>query len=203
MEKIGFQQAVDVDACLFVSPKVICITYVDDTLFFAKDEKDIDEMVRRLQEDEKMALEVKQDAAGFLGVSLERDEKAGSVTLRQTGLIDRIIEALGVADLPGVDTPADTTLGKDDFGDPPDCTFSYASVIGMLWYLYGHSRPDLGFAVSQCARFAFKPKRSHELALIRIGQYLVKTRTKGLTMKPLDPTNFQVDAYVDADFMGL
>ena len=114
-------------------------------------------------------------------------------------MIDRIIKALGIADLPGVDTPADMVLGEDKLGDPPDCTFNYASIFGMLWYLYGHSRPDLGFAVSQCARFAFNPKRSHELALIRIGQYLVKTRTKGLIMKPLNPTKFQVDAYVDAD----
>jgi len=150
-----------------------------------------------------MALEVELDAPGFLGVSLERNEKADMIALQQTGLTNQIIEALGVADLPGVDTPADTTLGKDELGNPPDCTFNYASVIGMLWYLYGHSRPDLGFAVSQCARFAFNPKRSHELALIRIGQYLVQTRKEGLIMKPLDPKNFHVDAYVDADFMGI
>ena len=81
LERIGFEQAVDVDACLFVSPKVICITYVDDTLFFAKEMSDIDKMIRRLQEDEQMALEIELDAAGFLGVSLERDEKAKTVTL--------------------------------------------------------------------------------------------------------------------------
>ena len=64
---------------------------------------------------------------------------------------DRIIEALDVEHLPPVDTPADEILGKDELGEPANCTFSYPSVIGMLWYLYGHSRPDLGFAVSQAA----------------------------------------------------
>ena len=150
-----------------------------------------------------MTLEEEDDAAGFLGVSITRNPETKDVTFKQLGLTDRIIEALGCEDLPGVDTPADQVLGKDENGDPANCTFSYASVIGMLWYLYGHSRPDLGFAVSQAARFAFNPKRSHELALIRIGQYLKATRKQGMTMKPLDPDNFQVDAYVDSDFMGI
>jgi hypothetical protein len=43
--------------------------------------------------------------------------------------------------------------------------------------LFNPPAPDLGLAVSQAARFAFAPKRSHELALIRIGQYLEPVRT--------------------------
>ena len=170
LEAIGFKQAVEVDACLFISDKVICLTYVDDTLFFARDMKDIDEVITLLTKKQKMSLSVKDDVAGFLGVNVAHDTASGKVTLTQPGLTDRIIEALGCKDLPGVDTPANCVLGKDEHGDPPTCTFNYASVIGMLWYSYGHSRPDLGFAVSQCARFSFSPKRSHELALIRIGQ---------------------------------
>ena len=94
-------------------------------------------------------------------------------------------------------------LGKDEFGDPAACTFNYASVQGMTWYLERHSRPDLSFAASQTARFSFNPKRSHELALIRIGQYLKKTRKKGLTYEPFNSNSFQMDCYVDSDFMGL
>ena len=108
--------------------------------------------------------------------------------------MERILEALGVQHLPAVATPADSVLGCDEEGDPPNCTFNYASVIGMLWYVYGHSRPDLGFSVSQAARHAFSPKRSHELALIRIGQYI---------LKPINFTQFNMDVYVDSDFMDL
>jgi hypothetical protein len=116
-----------------------------------------------------MALEVKDDVAGFLGVHMKRNTKDNLILLTQKGLIDRVINALGCRDLPPVTTPADNVLGKDENGEPPNCTFNYASVIGMLWYVYRHSQPDLGFAVSQAARFAFKPTRKHELALIRIG----------------------------------
>lgn len=73
----------------------------------------------------------------------------------------------------------------------------------MLGYLQANSRPDIAFAVAQCARFTHAPKRSHELALMRIGQYLKGTSDKGLIFrpKPLSST-FDTDIYVDADFAG-
>ena len=202
LEKIGFKQMVDVDPCLFISDRCICLVYVDDTLFFAPTDADINEAVKKLEEI-GMELTIENDVAGFLGVHIKRDEKRGEITLTQRGLIDKIIEALQIKDLPAVATPADKVIGKDEDGDPAHCTFNYASVIGMLYYVTGHSRPDLKFAVSQAARFAFQPKRSHELALIRIGQYLKGTRDKGLMFKPSSPTQFKMDAYVDSDFMGL
>ena len=142
---------------------MICLVYVDDTLLYAQCQKDIDDVIHKLTK-RPMVLEIEDAVAGFLGVDIQHDPITKEVTLTQTSLIDHIIEALGVDDLPGVDTPADEVLGKDEFGEPAKCTFNYASVIGMLWYLYGHSRPDLGFAVSQAARFSFNTKRSHELS---------------------------------------
>ena len=201
-KECGFKQMIDVDPCLFISNTVICLVYVDDTLLYARTRKDIDNVINTLREQHHMTLEVEDSVAGFLGVHIERDQN-GTITLTQKGLIDRIIEALHIENLPGVDTPATECLGKDPLGDAPNCTFNYASVIGMLWYVYGHSRPDLGFAVSQAARFTFQPKRSHELALIRIGQYLKKTRDKGLVIKPMSMNKFAMDVYVDSDFLGI
>ena len=203
LEAIGFEQQIDIDPCLFISPTVICLVYVDDTLLYARNDRDIDEVIRKLTEDRKMTLEIEESVAGFLGVDIKPDPVTGEVELTQTGLIDRIIKLLGVEDLPTVDTPADETLSKDEMGEPANCTWSYPSAIGMLWYLYGHSRPDIGFAVSQAARFAFNPKRSHELALLRIGQYLKKTRKQGMILKPMPSDHLEMDAYVDSDFMGL
>jgi hypothetical protein len=165
--------------------------------------KDINTVLHKLVNEQGMALEIKDDVAGFLGVHIQRDPATNEIELTQVGLIDRIIAALHIENLPEASTPATHVIGKDEDGDPPNTTFNYASVIGMLWYVYGHSRPDLGFAVSQAARFAFSPRRSHELALIRIGQYLKKTRTKGLRLKPISSSEFKMDVYVDSDFLGL
>jgi len=201
LEDAGLICQESVDPCLFMSDKVICVMCVDDCLFFAKDQADIDDVVARLSQE--IDLERESDVAGFLGVELRKNPQAGTVTLTQDGLTKRIIEALDIDDLPPVDTPCGETLGKDEDGDPPCASFNYASVIGMLWYLYGHSRPDLGMSVSQLARFTFCPKRSHELALIRVGQYLKGTLGEGLILKPGSTDSLKMDAYVDSDFMGL
>jgi hypothetical protein len=201
LKEAGLKQQVDVDPCLFMSDKVICIIYVDDTLLFAKTMEDISDVLAIISK--KIKLEEEDDVAGFLGVHIARDDKKGEILLTQTGLIDRIIEALQCDQLPPKETPAMDVLGKDQDGDPPNCAFNYASVIGMLWYVEAHSRPDIGFAVSQCAQFAFSPKQSHELAMIRIGQYLLGTRDKGLIMKPTPVDDLHMEVYVDSDFMGL
>ena len=138
----------------------------------ARDAADIDLAIKSLR-DLKMTLGEEDELAGFLGIHIERT--ADHAKLTQKGLTQRIIEALQIEDLPPVSTPVDKVMGKDPEGDPPDCAFNYASVIGMLWHPCSHSRPDLGMAVSQAARFSFAPKRSHKLALIRIGQHLKGT----------------------------
>jgi hypothetical protein len=125
---------------LFISDKVICLIYVDDTLFYACDMADIDEVIQLLREEHGMTLEVKDDIAGFLGVHIEKNPMTGEVTLTQQGLIDRIIEALHIEDLPPVYTPATECLGKDPLGDPANCSFNYASgcygnVMVSLWTL--------------------------------------------------------------------
>lgn len=170
LEAIGLKPQTDVDPCLFISDKCICLVYVDDTLFFSPDPKYIEEAIEKLRA-RGMELEPEDSVAGFLGVHIDRDERNGTIKLTQKGLIKRIIEALGVTK--GIHTPTTTdALPIDAEGDPPDQTYNYASVVGMLLYLSGHSRPDICFAVSQVARFIHGHKRSHEFAIERIGQYL-------------------------------
>ena len=201
LEAVGFQAMTDVDPCLFISEKCICLVYVDDTLFFSPDPKYIDEAIAKLKGDRGMELEAEDSVAGFLGVHIERDERNNTIKLTQTGLIDRICKALGTNK--GCDTPAATNaLPIDAEGDPPDQLYNYASVVGMLLYLSGHSRPDIAFAVSQVARFIHNHKRSHEVALERIGQYLYKTSKEGLILRPTKG-EFDMTCYVDSDFAGL
>jgi hypothetical protein len=74
-------------------------------------------------------------------------------------------------------------------------------MIGMLTYLSTSTRPDIAFAVHQCARFCTSPKRSHELAVRHIVRYLKGTKDRGYILRPSSHHN--VDCYVDADFAGL
>ena len=70
----------------------------------------------------------------------------------------------------------------------------------MLSYLQGHSRPDISMAVHQNARFCNEPMLSHEKAVLRIGKYLLGTRTRGIVYKP--DKSKGLECYVDADFAG-
>ena len=139
LEAIGFTQS-SADPCLFIKDTCICITYVDAILMFAKDNDIITKVIADLRK-QGAQLEKEEDVAGFLGVSIDRDDTVGSITMTQTGLIDRIITAMGLDDANIKDTPAvKATLPKDLEGEECNEGFNYASVLGMLLYLQGHIR---------------------------------------------------------------
>jgi hypothetical protein len=71
----------------------------------------------------------------------------------------------------------------------------------MLMYLASNTRPDIAFAVHQCARFTHCPRRSHEQALKRIARYLKGTRERGIVVRPSQ--DLSLDLFADADFAGL
>jgi len=206
MADVGMKQS-NLDPCLFVGEKVICICYVDDLLFWARDESDISKVAIQLR-DVGVDLEQEDDAAGFLGVDMVRDPKTGLIEMKQTGLIKRIIDALGLDDgsVARKLTPSSgDPLIRDEDGDPFEGDFNYASVVGMLLYLSGHTRPDITYAVNCCARYMFNPKKRHEIAIKRIGRYLKGTANRGLIINPnkLTEEGLKIDCYPDADFAGL
>ena len=206
MEACGLKQST-LDPCLFVGDKVICICYVDDYLFWSRDESDISAVTAQLRE-QGVNLQPEDDTAGFLGIDLKRDPTTGTIEMTQTGLIDRVLVALGLdhSKVAVKWTPADgSPLVKDAEGAPAEGEFNYASVVGMLLYLSGNTRPDITYAVNCCARYMANPKLSHEKALKRIGRYLKLTRLRGTIIQPTfgDSRSLKIDCYPDADFAGL
>jgi hypothetical protein len=70
------------DPCLFVGTRVICIVYVDDIIFWSKNTADIDTSAMELRE-LGVDLEQEDDAAGFLGVTLECDPETNLLEMKQ------------------------------------------------------------------------------------------------------------------------
>ena len=81
-----------------------------------------------------------------------------------------------------------------------DGSFNYRQVIGKLLFLEKSTRPDLSYAVHQCARFSHDPKREHGEDVKQIDRYLKGTLDQGIIMKPND--SHSLDLHVDADFAG-
>jgi hypothetical protein len=67
-------------------------------------------------------------------------------------------------------------------------------------YLSNSVRPEIPMAVYQTAWFSVNPMQSHELAIMRIGWYLVDNQDHGIQYKVDKSKGLEV--YVDADFAG-
>ena len=124
--------------------------------------------------------------------------------MSQPALTETIIQSLGLENdskqhkpPPAVSPP----LHKHEDSEPFNEKWHNRSLIGMLTYLARNTRPDIEYAVHQCARFQCNPRKPHGNAIKCIGRYLIGTRDKGLTFKPTkDLSHFE--CYVDADFAG-
>ena len=127
--------------------------------------------------------------------------KTNTITLTQQGLIKKILKEAGMETCNGNWTPASTTpLGMDPDGPFMNASWYYGSIVGMLLYLSGNTRPDITFAVSQVARFTHAPRASHATAVKKILRYLSRTMDKGLI---INPGQLLLTVYPDADFSGL
>jgi hypothetical protein len=96
LEKCGLKQS-KFDPCLFVGPNIMCIVYVDDLIFWSRDVANIDKVVMELCKlvlrlNKKMMLQVSSESRW------KRDSTTGLLEMKQTGLIERVVEALSLDD---------------------------------------------------------------------------------------------------------
>jgi hypothetical protein len=76
-------------------------------LFVYKTPEEVDILTKKMK-DLGMLFNEESDVAGHLGVLLDRDPENNTITLRQSGLTQRIVEALHLDDnTSSVRTPAD------------------------------------------------------------------------------------------------
>ena len=200
LEQRGFKQS-PFDPCLFYDPnkRILCLVYIDDVIWAGPDKARIMKVLESLKDDLEMTVE--GDVSAYLGIDFERLSN-GQIKLKQYGLIDKVLNATGLQDCNPDKTPASQKpLGKDQDGEDYAEQWSYASVVGMLLYLASNSRPEIAYAVHQCARFTHNPKASHAKAVKRICRYLKGTRDQGMILTPSKDC-LSVDCYVDADFAG-
>ena len=201
----GFTQSI-LDPCLFMKSNMICVVYVDDTIIAGPDSSEIEALISSLgvaTDEQRHSFELRDEGevGDFLGIRIEKGRN-NSFILSQSGLIDKVLRESSMESANTAVTPATTTpLHIDSEGASFDEPWEYAAIVGMLMFLATNSRPDIAYAVNQCARFTHCPRDSHAVAVKRIVRYLKGTRTKGMILHPSSSLN--VDCFVDADFAGL
>ena len=154
------------------------LQYVDDTLFFAKDDAIIDEHISILKP-KQFELTNEGDVEAFLGVNAQRNLDS-TIKMTQLNLIDTVIKLVGLEhESKQHKTPATIPpLHAHTNGVEQHTHWNYCSAIGMLTYLARNTRPDIKYAVHQCAQLQLNPKKAHKNAVKRICRYLNGTYTE-------------------------
>ena len=98
LKNIGFKQS-QADGCVFYCKDVIFMFYVDNGLFFAKNQKDIDKAIKDLMNankaKKKLTLEDQGDINNYLGINTEQ-LKDRQLKLSQPQIIDDILSKIGI-----------------------------------------------------------------------------------------------------------
>jgi hypothetical protein len=205
LEDRGFVESLS-DPCVYIRKDMMVLTYVDDCILISKDGSVIDDFIDSLTNGpEKFVFTNEGTMSTYLGVDISPLPNKEGFVLSQPHLIGRIIEALNfdpktTKGARGNTPVAYPLLSKDENGPHRKASWKYRSLIGMLGYLQGTSRPDISMPTHQCARFNIDPRLSHERAVKRIGRYLIDTKDKGMIYRP--DTSRGLECYVDADFAG-
>jgi Reverse transcriptase (RNA-dependent DNA polymerase) len=185
--------------CLFWRRGCIIVIYTDDTIVTGPDAKEVNQAIDLIKS--KFDIVSSDKVEDFLGVNISYQD-GDKFTLSQPHLIKSIISDLGLTEeSKSKSNPAVKDLILQEYKDSqPHCeNWSYRSVIGKLNYLEKCSRPDIAYAVHQCARFTKAPKVEHTAAVKRIGRYLLETSDKGIICHPNEES---ITCYADASFAG-
>jgi Reverse transcriptase (RNA-dependent DNA polymerase) len=200
LKQVGFTQC-EADPCIFIQGEVIYLLYVDDSILLGPNPDELDTIIEEMK-GTGSNVTVEGEISDFLGVKTEHKDD-GTIHLTQPHLIDSILKELNLdrPDNNSKDTPAASSkiLGRHPESKDFDNYFHYRRAIGKLNYLEKSTRPDIAYAVHQCASFSSDHKSEHGSALKWLGRYLHGTREQGIIMRP---TGNSFDVYVDADFAG-
>ena len=199
--KLGYKQS-KIDKCVFYNGRAVFMVYTDDGIFVGPDLKEINKLKEELVTKGKFQIEDMGTLNEYLGVKVTHMPD-GTIGLAQPHMIAQILDDLSfqpntkTSDIPALSS---VKLERDLHLPPMTPDFDYALVIGQLNFLEKSTRPELAFAVHQCARFSSNPRTSHAKAIRLIGKYLQGTKDRGII---LSPTEHSFESYVDADFCGL
>ena len=142
---------------------MMCVVYVDDTIFTGPNQKLIDKEIELLgikQPNEESPFKFRDEGelSAFLGIKIEQTNN-GKFNLTQPGLTEKVSAAAGMSDCnPNSSPSAMEPLGPDEALDNMNEPWEYASIVDMVMYLANNTRPDIAHAVHACTRYTHCPK---------------------------------------------
>ncbi len=176
------------------------MVYVDNGIFLGSNNSQLQEVIKEIQ---NLGLNIEDQGhpADYVGVNIKK-LKDGSYELTLWGLLDSIIDDIGLKDAKVKPVPAKVSLQLHACKDKPtfDLNFNYRSAVGKLNYLVQTTSLDIIYATHQIAKYLSDPRQSHGEAILYLVHYLKKTQDLGLKFKPDPKKGFE--CYCDAEFSG-
>lgn len=162
--------------------------WVDDSTVATR--KGSNEMTRILAELRKhFEVTSEGDLKWFLGIKVERNRAARTITLSQEAMVKSVLERFHMTESNPVRTPLDsntrlsrtmsptTDKEKEEMKQVP-----YREAVGALLYIAQSTRPDISTAVGALSRYLSEPGQAHWTAAKRVMRYLKGTADMGLTL---------------------
>jgi hypothetical protein len=199
LTSIGFTTSL-IDDCVFFRSDIVFIVYVGNGIFLGSNDSQLQEVIKEIQ---NLGLNIEDQSypADYVGVNIKK-LKDGSYEFTQQGLIDSIINDVGLKNAKVIPVPAKVSLQLHVFKNKPtfDLNFNYRSAAGKLNYLAQTTRPDIMYTMHQIAKYLSDPRQLHGEAILYLVCYLKKMQDLGLKFKPDPKKGFE--CYCDADFSG-
>src|SRR5712672_4565471 len=157
---------------------IIVILYIDDITILGSSLEAVD----RLKDQITKRYEVTDlgNIESYLGIRILRDHSNKHLTIDQSGYVKDVFDHFGMADVNPNHTPlpsgADVYLIKYDGQATQSEIKHYQSLISSLLYIQIGTCPDLSFAVSRLAQYAFNLSSQHLRLAQYVLSYLLKTK---------------------------
>ena len=208
LTSIGFER-LDCDYSVYVYRRGnVCIMmpiHVDDLLIGSNSKAAIQRVKSDLATHFK--LHDQGPTTSILGIKIERDRAAHTISLSQPGYVESILEQFGMAECNPALTPMDENqkLSTRMSPDTPEgrsemrpIYIPYRELIGRLLYLAIATRPDIAYVIGVLCRFVENPGPQHWHAAKRVLRYLRGTTgMKFVYSRSSSPDLFTT--YSDAD----
>ena len=198
----GYQPSA-ADPCLYVHANgSMLLLYVDDILTAGTTEQ-IADIADCLRQNYKITDD--GEPRFFLGVKIERDRERGTVKLSQQAFVEKILQTYDMVGCKRATTPMARELNKSMSPQTREAAQlmqhkPYKAAVGSLMYLAIATRPDIAYAVNQCAKFSAHPGPEHWSAITRIIRYISGTAARGLVYRR--NSSLRLVAYADASDAG-
>jgi hypothetical protein len=194
------------DPCVYRSttvPLILMAIFVDDGLIASSSRAYTDPILQEMNDVFQIRID---EPDTFVGLRITKNRGLRSIFLDQTRYVEHLLAKYGYSDVHPVQVPADPTarlsLHMDHDKQPatdPASNFPFRALLGSTAFPALGTRPDIAFVVSNVARFAHQPTKSHCTALKKILCYLQGTKEYGISFRHSAHPH-HLTAYCDADY---